>query len=46
MVSLHVVLLALAALCFFLGAIGIPTPPRVNLTPLGLLLWVLSLLVA
>lgn len=36
------ILLLLAFLCFVLAAIGIPS--RVQLTPLGLALWVLSLL--
>jgi hypothetical protein len=43
MPSLHLILLVLAALCFFLAACGVNT--RVNLTALGLFCWVLSLLV-
>lgn len=40
---LHTVLLALALLCFVIGAIGVAT--RVNVVALGLALWVLTLLV-
>lgn len=38
-------LLVLALVCFLLAAIQIPSP-RVGLVPLGLFLWVLSLLLA
>lgn len=41
--TVQLILLVLAFLCFVLGAIGIPS--RVNLVSLGLALWTLSLLI-
>lgn len=43
MISL--VLLILAFICFMLVTIGVEPHPRVNLTGLGLALWVLSILI-
>lgn len=43
MVNLNVLLLVLAFLAFCLGAAGVPS--RVGWVPLGLALWVLSLLI-
>lgn len=43
MVSLHFLLLFLALVCFVLAATGVNS--RVGLLPLGLALWVLSLLI-
>jgi hypothetical protein len=43
MLTIHLLLLLLAFVCFLLAAIGVNSP-RVSLTPLGLALWVLSLL--
>lgn len=40
--SVHLVLLALAAICFLVGAIGLKTG-RVNAVALGLLFWLLTL---
>lgn len=40
---IRVVLLVLALVCFLLAAAGVPS--RVGLLPLGLALWVLSLLI-
>jgi len=40
--NIHTILLIAAAACFVLAAIGVNSP--VGLLPLGLLLWVLSLL--
>jgi len=45
MLSVHLVLLILAFVFFVLAAFNVTTP-RVNLTALGLALWVLSLIVA
>ena len=44
MLSVHLVLLILAFVFFVLAAFNVTTP-RVNLTALGLALWVLSLIV-
>ena len=41
--SLTLLLLVLALVCFGLGAAGVPS--RVGWTPLGLALWVLSLII-
>jgi hypothetical protein len=43
--SLTLILLVLAFVCFLVSAIGIPVP-RVNLVAMGLALWVLSILIA
>jgi hypothetical protein len=43
MISLTLILLVLAFVCFLVSAIGIPVP-RVNLVAMGLALWVLSIL--
>lgn len=40
---LTTILLVLALICFFLAALDVK-PPRVNLVPLGLFLWLLTLL--
>ncbi len=40
--SLSVLLLACAFICFMLAAAGVPS--RINLTALGLMLWVLTIL--
>ncbi len=42
--SIQLILLLLAFIAFVLATIGVPVP-RVNLTALGLALWVLSLLI-
>ena len=44
MFTIHVLLYAIAAVCFLLAAIGVATS-RVNLIALGLLAWVLVYLV-
>ena len=44
MVTLDLLLLVLALVCFILAALTIPSP-RVNLTAAGLALWMLSLIV-
>ena len=43
MLTVSVALLVLALVCFVLGAAGVSS--RVSWTPLGLALWVLSMLV-
>jgi hypothetical protein len=43
MISVQLVLLILAFVCFIVAAIGIPS--RVNLVALGLAFWVLSLII-
>lgn len=43
MLTLHLLLLLLAFVCFVLAALGVNSP-RVSLLPLGLALWVLALL--
>ena len=43
-ITINNVLLLIAAICFLLAAIGIPSA-RVNLIALGLFFWVLSLLI-
>jgi hypothetical protein len=43
--QLQLILIVLAALCFFVSAIGVPVT-RVNLVALGLFFWVLTLLIA
>jgi hypothetical protein len=45
-VSVRVLLLVVAALCFILAACGVPQSGRVNLVALGLFFWVLSILVS
>jgi hypothetical protein len=46
MISLGVVLLVLALVCFLIAAFGAAWPsPRVNMIALGLFFWVLSILV-
>jgi hypothetical protein len=42
--SLVLILLVLAFICFLVTAMGIPVP-RVNLVAMGLALWVLSILI-
>lgn len=44
MITLSVLLLVIAFICFVLAAISVPIP-RVNLIALGLALWVLAVLV-
>lgn len=45
MALLSLILLIAALVVFLLGAFSVPAiPPRVQLVPLGLALWVLSLL--
>ena len=44
MITLHLVLLILALVCF-LGAAANVSSPRVNLIAAGLALWILSLLI-
>ena len=44
MVTLDLLLLVLALICFVLSALGVPSP-RVNLQSTGLALWMLSLIV-
>ena len=44
MITLHLVLLLLAFVCFVLAAFDVRAP-RVNLLALGLTLWILTLLV-
>ena len=41
---INILLLAFAFVCFILSALGVGNPPRLNLLPLGLAFWVLSVL--
>jgi hypothetical protein len=41
--SLRLVCLVFAFVCFVLAALGVPTPPRVNLQAAGLAFWVATL---
>lgn len=41
--NLHTILLIAAAICFAAAALNVKSP--IQLTPLGLLLWVLTLLI-
>jgi hypothetical protein len=41
---LHLILVILAGVCLFLAAIG-ASVPRLNLFPLGMLLWLISTMV-
>lgn len=43
--SLQIVCLILACICFLLDAVAVPVGPRLRLVPLGLFLFVLSFLV-
>lgn len=43
--NVHLMLMVLALICFMLDAVGAPLHARVKLLPLGLALWVASLLV-
>ena len=45
MVTIDLVLLVLAFLCFFLAAIRYPVSPRMELIATGLALWMLSLII-
>jgi hypothetical protein len=45
MITLRLVLMLLALICFALAAVGISTP-RVNLLALGLALWLLAIIAA
>jgi len=42
--NVHQVLIVLAWICFVLDAVGAPLHPSVKLLPLGLALWVASLI--
>lgn len=44
MITINLLLLILAFVCFLLAALNIPSS-RVSLTPLGLAFWVLSILI-
>ncbi len=44
MASLHFVLLVFAFVLFVCAAVGVPSPPRLNLLAAGLACWVGSLL--
>jgi len=44
MLSIQLVLLILALVCFVCAAVNVQSP-KVSLTPLGLALWVLSVLI-
>lgn len=44
MIGVYLLLLILAALCFFVAALGVGSG-RINLVALGLFFWVLTLLV-
>lgn len=44
-ITLSLIFLVIACICFFLSAVTIPVSPRLNLTALGLFFWTLSLLV-
>ena len=46
MITLHLVLMLFAIVCFFLAACNVPSPPRVNLVAAGLCLWALSTIVS
>ena len=41
MLTIHLLLMILALICFFVAALRIE-PPRVSLLPLGLFFWALS----
>jgi hypothetical protein len=43
-ITLRLVLLILALVCFLLAAVGVPAP-RINLLALGLALWILAVIV-
>jgi hypothetical protein len=43
--TLHLLLMVLAIVCFFLAAINVPQPPRVNMIGAGLCLWALATIV-
>jgi hypothetical protein len=44
MIAVHLVLLLIAFVCLLLAAIEVQTP-RINLTALGLALWLLTLII-
>ena len=45
MLTLHILLVILALVCFFAAAFDVK-PPRISLVPLGLFLWLLSTVLA
>ncbi len=42
MISLRLILVIFALICFLLAFLGVNPPPRVALVPLGLFCWLLS----
>ena len=44
MITVHLILLLIAFICFLLTALGV-SAPRINLLGLGLALWVLAVLI-
>jgi hypothetical protein len=44
MITVNLLLMILAAVCFFVSAIAIPVP-RVNLIALGLFFWILTAMI-
>lgn len=40
--TVSLILVILALICFFLAAIGVNVPPRINLVAAGLFFWLLS----
>lgn len=45
MVTVHVILMILALVCFLAAAVGVITPRGTNLTAAGLFLWLLATLI-
>jgi hypothetical protein len=45
MLTLKLLLLILALLCFLIGAFNVPITSRINIMSLGLSFWVLSIIV-
>ena len=43
MITLRLLFLVFAFVCFVLAALGVPNPPRVNLLAAGLAFWVATL---
>jgi hypothetical protein len=46
MITLHLILMILAIICFALTAVGVQAPPRVNLLGAGLFLWALATIIS
>jgi hypothetical protein len=46
MITVKLLLMILAVICFLIAAIGVPASPRVNLVAAGLFFWSLSVIVS